>query len=122
MRLQIALSSYIHLISINFQLYRSQAGVVYVGSHKFDHKKYVLKERKVSELGRRKDIMHEVGLLNQLNSPNVVKCEGFFADEQRQSIFIVLEYCPGDFRFTVDSESSSFLCRLIVESIRKSAA
>lgn len=38
-------------------------------------KSYILKERKVSELGKDNDIMNEVNLLSQLNSRNIVKYE-----------------------------------------------
>ena len=78
------------------QLYSSSVGSVYVGTFKYDKHKYVLKERKYAEIGKRKDVMHEVSLLNQLDSPNVIKCEGWFASEKNHSIFIVLEYCPGE--------------------------
>ncbi len=47
------------------------------------------------ELGRRKDIMNEVKLLLQLSHPNVIRCEGWFRDEIRNSLFIILEYCDG---------------------------
>jgi serine/threonine protein kinase len=54
-----------------------------------------LKERKLAELGRRKDIMNEVKLMQQLQHPNVVHCEGWFRDLERDCLFIVLEYCDG---------------------------
>jgi hypothetical protein len=38
--------------------------------------RYILKERKVSELGKDKDIMNEVNLLRLINHQNVIKCEG----------------------------------------------
>ena len=64
----------------------------------------MLKERTLPELGKRKDIMNEVNLLSQLDHPNVVRCEGFFRDESRKSLFIVLEYCPGgDLKSVIDS-------------------
>ena len=44
------------------ELYRSQVGVVYLAKFKYDNHKYILKERKVAELGKRKDIMNEVRL------------------------------------------------------------
>jgi len=58
------------------ELYRSQSGVVYRGTFKYDRKDYVLKERKLPELGRAKDIMNEIKLLLQLNHQNVLRCEG----------------------------------------------
>jgi len=86
------------------ELYRSQAGAVYSARFKFDKNKYVLKERTFPELGKRKDIMNEVNLLAQLDHPNVVKCEGFFRDPSRNSLFIILEYCKnGDLKEIVDS-------------------
>ena len=74
-------------------LYRSAAGTVYKARFNYDKKYYVLKERVLSELGRRKDITNEVQLLAQLNHPNVIRCEGWFWDEKKQALFIVLEYC-----------------------------
>lgn len=77
------------------ELYRSSAGAVYLAKFKYDNKKYVIKERKVAELGKRKDIMNEVSLLSQLVDPNVVKCEGWFHDVKKNALYIVLEYCNG---------------------------
>ncbi len=77
------------------ELYRSQTGAVFKALFKYDNKEYILKERKLPELGRRKDIMNEVKLLLQLSHPNVVRCEGWFRDETRNSLFIILEYCDG---------------------------
>ena len=74
-------------------LYRSAAGTVYKARFNYDKKYYVLKERVLSELGRRKDITNEVQLLAQLNHTNVIRCEGWFWDERKQALFIVLEYC-----------------------------
>jgi len=58
------------------EIYRSQTGAVLKAKFKYDRKTYVLKERKLPELGKRKDIMNEVHLLAQLNHPNVIRCEG----------------------------------------------
>ena len=55
------------------ELYRSQSGAVYLGQFKYDKKSYILKERKISELGKKRSIMNEVTLLSQLNHPNIVK-------------------------------------------------
>eukprot|EP01039_Chlorochromonas_danica_P006718 gene6718-7427_t len=77
------------------ELFRSSAGVVYQAVFRYDGKAYVLKERKLAELGRRKDIMNEVKLLQQLHHPNVVRCEGWFRDLDRDCLFIVLEFCAG---------------------------
>jgi len=72
------------------ELYRSQAGAVFRAKFKYDSKEYVLKERKIAELGKRKDLLSEAKLLAQLNHPNVIRCEGWFRDERRNSVFIVL--------------------------------
>lgn len=78
------------------ELYRSAAGVVYKGVFKYDSKPYVLKERKLAELGRRKDIMNEVKLLQQLRHTNVIQCEGWFrGGRDEESLYIVLEYMDG---------------------------
>ena len=70
-------------------------GTVTLAVNKYDKKKYVLKERKISELGKRKDIMHEVSLLSQLQHQNVIRCDGWFAHDNQKSIYIVLEWCSG---------------------------
>jgi hypothetical protein len=44
-----------------------------------DGPRYILKERKVSELGKDKDIMNEVNLLRLINHQNIIKCEGILA-------------------------------------------
>ena len=77
------------------EIHRSQTGAVYAAHFKYDKRRYILKERKLPELGRSKDIMNEVTLMLQLCHPNVVRCEGFFRDMQRHSLFIILEYCDG---------------------------
>jgi len=87
------------------ELYRSSTGAVYKARFKFDGRWYVLKERRLAELGgnranRRRLMMNEVDLLRQLSHPNVVRCEGWFWDETKKgpddcSLFIVLEYLSG---------------------------
>lgn len=77
------------------ELYRSHSGAIHKGKFKYDNKFYVLKEKKLSELGRAKDVMNEVKLLLQLRHVNVVQCEGWFRDMDRGTLFIVLEYCGG---------------------------
>eukprot|EP01040_Poterioochromonas_malhamensis_P006842 gene6842-7377_t len=77
------------------ELYRSRIGIVYKVQFKYDSKIYVLKERKIAELGQRKDILNEVKLLQQLRSQNIVQYEGWFRDDDRKALFIVLEYCNG---------------------------
>ena len=65
------------------ELYRSQSGAVYRATFKYNRAVYVLKERKIPELGKKKDIMNEFKLLMQLDHPNVLCCEGWFRDEVR---------------------------------------
>lgn len=77
------------------ELYRSPSGAIYKGRYKYDNKFYVLKEKKLSELGRARDVMNEVKLLQQLRHVNVVQCEGWFRDIDRGTLIIVLEYCEG---------------------------
>jgi serine/threonine protein kinase len=49
--------------------------------------------------------MNEVNLLSQLNHHNVVKCEGYFRDNIRKSLFIILEYCKnGDLKSIIDNQ------------------
>ena len=45
------------------ELYRSSSGAVYCAKYKYDNLIYVLKERKVSELGKKKDV--KVGLMTK---------------------------------------------------------
>lgn len=73
-----------------YELYRSYAGAVYRAKFKYDSKQYVLKERKIPELGKQKDLLSEAKLLAQLQHPNVIRCEGWFRDERRCAVFIVL--------------------------------
>ena len=78
------------------ELYRSASGAVYKATFKYDNKQYVLKEKRLPELGKKKDIMNEVKLLSQLRHANIVQCEGWFRDLHRDNtLFIVLEYCDG---------------------------
>lgn len=81
--------------TIQEELYRSQAGAVYRAVFKYNQKEYVLKERKLPKSKSSKEVMNEVKLLLQLDHHNVIKCEGWFRDEARQSIFLVLEFCGG---------------------------
>lgn len=81
--------------TIEEELYRSQAGAVYRAVFKYNQKEYVLKERTLPKSKSSKEIMNEVKLLLQLDHHNVTKCEGWFRDDARQSIFLVLEFCGG---------------------------
>jgi serine/threonine protein kinase len=76
------------------EIYRSSSGTVHKGKFKFDGKFYVLKERRTSELAgikskinRRGNMMHEVNLLQQLNHPNVVRCEGWFWEGELSRVY-----------------------------------
>ena len=54
-----------------------------------------MKQKKCSELGKHKDILHEVLLLQKLNHPNVIRCYGWFYKPSHQGtrqLFIILEY------------------------------
>jgi NIMA (never in mitosis gene a)-related kinase len=77
------------------ELYRNIAGAVYLVTLKADNKLYIVKERKSPELGRRRDMMHEVNLLMQLKSPFIVKCEGWFWSADQTTLYVILEYCDG---------------------------
>ena len=55
----------------------------------------VLKERKFAELGRKRDILNEVALLERLDHPNVIKCYGHFWDHASGALYMVLEYADG---------------------------
>ena len=90
-----AASSFKDFINVT-EIHRSNSGYVYIATYKYDKKKYLLKERKISEMGKKKSILIEAYLLRQLNHQNVVKCEGWFTDDLRTSIFIVIEYCYGE--------------------------
>lgn len=66
------------------EISRSSGGAVYsvyvksnnTQKRRLNDRRYILKERKVSELGRDQDIMNEVNLLRQVDHGNVIKCEG----------------------------------------------
>ena len=78
------------------EVHRSAGGTVYTAYHKSDRSvRYILKERKVPELGRAKDLMNEVHLLSKLDDAYVVQCHGWFYTERTKSLWLVLEYCQG---------------------------
>ena len=84
--------------AIEKELFRSNNGAVYrVRRRAGSGPKNVplcIKERRVSELGRQKDILNEVKLLERVRHPCVVSCEGYFFDNVvgiQKSLFIVLE-------------------------------
>lgn len=52
----------------------------------------VLKCRKVSELGKAKDLLNEYEVLKQLRHPNIIRCLGYFWEFSSESLVIVLEY------------------------------
>jgi NIMA (never in mitosis gene a)-related kinase len=90
------------------ELYRSSTGSVFTVKFKYDGRVYVIKERKIAELGKRKDILNEVKLLQQLRHTNIVACEGWFREmtdngssSSQNKLYIILEFCPnGDlFKF-----------------------
>ena len=75
------------------ELFRSENGTVYKARFKNNRDKIVvLKERKCAELGGDGDIMNEVLLLEKLDHPNIIGCEGHFWDYSTRTLFIVLEY------------------------------
>lgn len=75
------------------ELQRSPQGAVFVCRFKYDGKLYALKERRVSEMGSRKNVMSEILLFQCLDHENILRCEGWFHDEKRKSLIMVLEYC-----------------------------
>lgn len=77
------------------ELFRSVNGAVYKARRKTDRRIVVLKERRCAELGRRRDIMNEVKLLERLRHPNIIECLGSFWDSLRGALYVVLEYAAG---------------------------
>lgn len=77
------------------ELFRSINGAVYKARRKLDRRIVVLKERRCAELGRRRDIMNEVKLLERLRHPNIIECLGSFWDSLRGALYVVLEYAAG---------------------------
>lgn len=77
------------------ELFRSANGAVYKARRRADRTIVVLKERRCAELGRRRDIMNEVTLLQRLRHPRVVECLGSFWDGLRGALYVVLEYARG---------------------------
>lgn len=74
------------------ELFRSAAGAVFKVRRKKNRLLCVLKERKFAELGRKRDILNEVALLERLDHPNVIKCYGHFWDHSNGALYMVLEY------------------------------
>ena len=60
----------------------------------------MLKERRFAELGRKRDILNEVDLLEGLDHPNVIKCYGHFWDRETGALFMVLEYADAGDLYT----------------------
>ena len=54
-----------------------------------------LKERRFAELGRKRDILNEVRLLQMVDHPNVIKCYGHFWEVNTGSLFMILEFIDG---------------------------
>ena len=54
-----------------------------------------LKERRFAELGRKRDILNEVKLLEKVDHQNVIKCYGHFWEVSTGSLFMILEYVDG---------------------------
>eukprot|EP01041_Mallomonas_annulata_P010772 gene10772-22497_t len=93
---------------IQEEIFRSKYGGVFKAKFNYNNRAYVLKERRIAELGRTKDMLNEVKLLDQLNHPNVIKCEGHFWDQDRSSLYLVLEYCEcGDLQSKIDRRKRS---------------
>ena len=70
------------------ELYRATTGFVHHVRHRSDGREYVLKARTDAELGRHKDIMHEVKLLTRLRHPHIIRCYGHFWNESRSTLFV----------------------------------
>ena len=63
---------------------RTHTGAVYKVRRKTGRREVLcLKERRFAELGRKRDIMNEVRLLEKANHPNVIKCFGHFWELSR---------------------------------------
>lgn len=70
------------------ELYRANSGFVHHVRHRPTGKEYVLKARQDAELGRHKDIMHEVRLLTRLRHPNIIRCFGYFWNDSRSCLCV----------------------------------
>lgn len=75
------------------ELHHTTGGVIYVAREKKTKTLYVLKRRRVAELGSAKDMLSEYELLRHLRHANVVQCYGYFWEFESRSLFVVLEYC-----------------------------
>jgi NIMA (never in mitosis gene a)-related kinase len=82
------------------ELFRSAAGAVFKVRRKKNRQLCVLKERKFAELGRKRDILNEVDLLERLDHPNVIKCYGHFWDHSTGALYMVLEYADSGDLYT----------------------
>eukprot|EP00741_Cyanophora_paradoxa_P012801 tig00020629_g12365.t1 len=89
------------------ELHRSGTGAVYRAKYLKDGKTYVIKERRQAELGKNRDVTHELQLLQRIQHPNVIRCHGHFWDPAHRVLFIVLEYADGgDLRAFVEKRAA----------------
>ncbi|EGB12840.1 hypothetical protein AURANDRAFT_18481, partial [Aureococcus anophagefferens] len=77
------------------ELFRSATGAVYKVRRKRDRRIFVLKERRVAELGRAAPPAHEALLLEKIDHPHVVTCHGHFYDGSKRASYVVLDYAAG---------------------------
>ena len=77
------------------ELFRSATGAVYKVRRKRDRRIFVLKERRVAELGRSAPPAHEALLLEKIDHPHVVTCHGHFYDGSKRASYVVLDYAAG---------------------------
>jgi len=69
------------------ELYRATNGFVHHVRHRPSGKEFVLKGRTDAELGRHKDILHEVRLLTRLRHPNIIRCYGYFWNDSHSCLY-----------------------------------
>lgn len=81
--------------SILAEIAHSGSGAVYRARHRATGTAVVLKERRVAELGKEADLLHEWKLLSAVSHPGIIGCYGHFLDEARRTAVVVLEYAGG---------------------------
>ncbi|KAH8054946.1 serine/threonine kinase [Aureococcus anophagefferens] len=76
------------------ELFRSATGAVYKVRRKRDRRIFVLKERRVAELGRAAPPAHRRSCW-KIDHPHVVTCHGHFYDGSKRASCVVLDYAAG---------------------------
>ena len=74
-------------------------GSVFLAERRSDKKKFAAKKQKRTNPADFKNFLAELRMLQKMDHPNIVRLEESFANEQKNELVIILEYCPCKFTF-----------------------